>query len=1150
CLRLVIRRLGGTTMARTTTAKTTATATALLALAMMVATTAPTVHACGAHGHHHEHHVHVYDHDHTRRHLEAKTPTTAFKCPACRMSTMMSGYNNANYVQLKNGQRVYTCGMDPRTIPGSSWTFETTDTAYVGANMAEYIVNKTATKDFAACKNECPECADGIKDPVTGDAVTTSNFRYVCVLNGQKIYFASDKSKNEYLSNVNKKIRYLVDKMVCSGAECADALKGTELSVKAASMVPDLASATDGSSAAPTPAPSSDDTSTSTGDDDPSKQFCVGKGSVMLNGFQLSINGNCVRLFFQPWVLNSKVKYAFGFLGIFFMALFNEYLAKFRERVRQGLLQARRQHADNKAHKLACKLLLSVLYMVQMTIAYFAMLVVMMYESVLFLALILGFGAGFLSFKSFDMDVTDERGAWRYTDPSTVCLRVGGMKCMKNCGSTVEVALQHVPGVTKAVVIFEEHCAYVAGSADVAALVEQVEAVGFSAEADIAPISQHEGDNELDDGVQVPRMPHVDDGSRLQQHQLRAVPALPAPVHVWHASAKNPWFYEYLAKFRERVRQHLLQARREHATNKMHKHACKLMLSVLYMVQMTIAYFAMLVVMMYESVLFLALILGFGAGFLCFKSFDMDVTDERGAWRYTDPSGQVPGVTKAVVIFEEQCAYVAGTADVAALVEQVEAMGYSAEADTALSSQRVTVLLALALAATVEACADHGQHGHDVHVYDHTVSAARQLEELTVANSTTAFKCPVCRMSTMGYGYNNTNYVQFQHCQRLYTCGMLPRKIPGSSWTFDVTDTSYLGANVAEFVVNKTDVTGFALCKNECPECADGIKDPVSGDTVASSSFHYVCLSNGQKIYFASHENRNEYLTNVNKKIRYLVAKMVCSGAECSDAFKGTELSAKAAAMVPDLSTSPDGSAAASRASSTNDTSTATGHDDPSEQFCVGKGSVMLNGFQLSINGNCVKLFFRPWVLNSKVKYAFGFLGIFFMALFNEYLAKFRERVRQHLLQARREHATNKMHKHACKLLLSVLYMVQMTIAYFAMLVVMMYESVLFLALILGFGAGFLCFKSFDMDVTDERGAWRYTDPSTVCLRVGGMKCMKNCGSTVEAALQQVPGVTKAVVIFEEQCAYVAGTADVAALVEQVEAVGFSTRQRILGKRI
>lgn len=72
---------------------------------------------------------------------EMADSTTEYKCPSCRMSTLKSGYNNANYVELINGQRVYTCGMDARNFP--DYTFKSTDAAYIAANLVRPLLAGT-----------------------------------------------------------------------------------------------------------------------------------------------------------------------------------------------------------------------------------------------------------------------------------------------------------------------------------------------------------------------------------------------------------------------------------------------------------------------------------------------------------------------------------------------------------------------------------------------------------------------------------------------------------------------------------------------------------------------------------------------------------------------------------------------------------------------------------------------------------------------------------------------------------------------------------------------------------------------------------------------------------------------------------------------
>ena len=63
--------------------------------------------------------------------------------------------------------------------------------------------------------------------------------------------------------------------------------------------------------------------------------------------------------------------------------------------------------------------------------------------------------------------------------------------------------------------------------------------------------------------------------------------------------------------------------------------------------------------------------------------------------------------------------------------------------------------------------------------------------------------------------------------------------------------------------------------------------------------------------------------------------------------------------------------------------------------------------------------------------------------------------------------------------------------------------------------------------------------PGQIRLRVEGMMCQKNCGTTVRRALEAVPGVQSAEVSFAEQSAVVSGSASADALIDAVEAVGF-----------
>eukprot|EP00753_Platysulcus_tardus_P014251 PLAT4261.1.p1 GENE.PLAT4261.1~~PLAT4261.1.p1 ORF type:complete len:1218 (-),score=693.24 PLAT4261.1:280-3933(-) len=72
-----------------------------------------------------------------------------------------------------------------------------------------------------------------------------------------------------------------------------------------------------------------------------------------------------------------------------------------------------------------------------------------------------------------------------------------------------------------------------------------------------------------------------------------------------------------------------------------------------------------------------------------------------------------------------------------------------------------------------------------------------------------------------------------------------------------------------------------------------------------------------------------------------------------------------------------------------------------------------------------------------------------------------------------------------------------------------------------------------------DAAPWEDRPVRRVALFVGGMMCMKNCGTTVQNALRAVHGAEKADVNFPDSMAVIVGTAVADELVEAVEMVGF-----------
>lgn len=177
-----------------------------------------------------------------------------------------------------------------------------------------------------------------------------------------------------------------------------------------------------------------------------SDDFCSGAGSVMFNGFQLAIGGDatCLMLLFQPWVISSGVKYAFAFLRVVLLAMSLEGFGELREFVQtrlyrdHGIVSSQADYvslatpqassvsdglaASNESFvkpgrvpdtpkfsivrrlPLWSKVVLAAMYMVHLCLGYWIMLVIMTFETLMFVAVIIGVGLGFAIFKDTDAD--------------------------------------------------------------------------------------------------------------------------------------------------------------------------------------------------------------------------------------------------------------------------------------------------------------------------------------------------------------------------------------------------------------------------------------------------------------------------------------------------------------------------------------------------------------------------------------------------------------------------------------------------------------------------------------------------------------------------------------------------------------------------
>ncbi|CAJ1344670.1 unnamed protein product [Effrenium voratum] len=112
--------------------------------------------------------------------------------------------------------------------------------------------------------------------------------------------------------------------------------------------------------------------------------FCKGEGSVMSNGFQIAIGPSqyCALFLFPGWGLDSPAKYLLGCCGACAIPMAIVSVQLVRERVVE---------ISQRGGGIAPDALAAVLFGLQMTLAYFVMLLVMLYETVIFSCVIAGF---------------------------------------------------------------------------------------------------------------------------------------------------------------------------------------------------------------------------------------------------------------------------------------------------------------------------------------------------------------------------------------------------------------------------------------------------------------------------------------------------------------------------------------------------------------------------------------------------------------------------------------------------------------------------------------------------------------------------------------------------------------------------------------
>jgi solute carrier family 31 (copper transporter), member 1 len=132
--------------------------------------------------------------------------------------------------------------------------------------------------------------------------------------------------------------------------------------------------------------------------------FCQGMGRVMMPGFQFSFdpasemteNNSCILYLFPNALVNTAGKYAAAVIGTYLLALVFEFFRAGRAHFSKGEAPFQR-FQEGKMSPLALDSINALAYIVQVTIAYWLMLLVMLYEAMIFIALVLGLGMGYFA---------------------------------------------------------------------------------------------------------------------------------------------------------------------------------------------------------------------------------------------------------------------------------------------------------------------------------------------------------------------------------------------------------------------------------------------------------------------------------------------------------------------------------------------------------------------------------------------------------------------------------------------------------------------------------------------------------------------------------------------------------------------------------
>lgn len=155
------------------------------------------------------------------------------------------------------------------------------------------------------------------------------------------------------------------------------------------------------------------------------------------------------------------------------------------------------------------------------------------------------------------------------------------------------------------------------------------------------------------------------------------------------------------------------------------------------------------------------------------------------------------------------------------------------------------------------------------------------------------------------------------------------------------------------------------------------------------------------------------------------------------------------------------------------------------DRFCYGATSMVMSGFQsvTADNANCIILFFRPWLLNTPLKFAMGCIGVFLLGVLIEAAIMFRR------------HVTNEAHfpkKWIREGAITSLFALNVTLGYLAMLAAMTFNVELFISTVMGLAVGHVALGNSQQPVRESADACCVTSEAAPNTALGVNTTLRN----------------------------------------------------------